>query len=146
MGKRTFSVENAGSLEFAFRFRDFAASEATRERERGGGGLRSTGCIISSSISNIAVVVVVVVVVHAHSRSRAFTPEEFQNLRLCPSEANISTYYNEKSILRHTIDRTLPPLCFSPRVIPRHFPQSDLSSFVGITRAFFPARSVAGVA
>lgn len=91
--------------EFAFRC---TTSALTSLRER-----RSTGCIISSSISNI---------VHAHIAvvSRAFTPEEFQNLRLCPSP--------QKRISRCIIaeDR------FSRRTKDRAHPSRDSAAFSAI--------------
>lgn len=63
--------------------------------------------------------------------SRPFTPEEFQNLRLCPSlQKRISgrIIAADRFSAAHKGPRAPPS-----RAIPRHFPQSDLSSFVGIT-------------
>lgn len=140
----TFSVGNVrvvSNLPFAsatsalpwFRERE-RKKEKKKKREREGGGLRSTGCIISSSISNV--VVRARALIAAHSRPKNFKTCGFARRA---SEANISTYYNGRSILRRTKDRALSLSASSLRVIPRHFPQSDLSSFAGITGVFlFP--------
>jgi len=80
-------------------------------------GRRSTGCVISSSISKCRL--------RPQTVSRfVFTPEEFQNLwlrfrifRCIIAEDRFSLHKRTELHLR---------------AIPRHFPQSDLSSFVGI--------------